>query len=106
MNICPLCGLPREACVCEQLAKTKQKIRVKRIKGKFWNPKNPKYMTVVSGLDPSVDMKKLAKELKTEFACGGTVKNSEIELQGDHLKKVKEKMVKFGFPEESISIEG
>jgi len=35
-------------------------------------------------------------------ACGGTVKNNIIELQGDHRKKVKEELVKLGFPEENI----
>ncbi len=35
------------------------------------------------------DLKALAKELKQHLSCGGTVKNEQIELQGDHVEKVK-----------------
>ena len=28
MEICPKCGLPKEACVCEVIAKTAQKINL------------------------------------------------------------------------------
>jgi len=40
--------------------------------------------------------------LKEELACGGTVKNNIIELQGDHAKKVREKLIKMGFNENNI----
>jgi len=98
MEICPKCSLPKEACVCETIAKTKQKIKVNKVKRKYG-----KITTVISGIDAKdIDIKNLAKELKSELACGGTVKNDEIELQGDHAKKVKEKLVSLGFSEESI----
>jgi len=58
---------------------------------------------VISGFDKGVDIKKLSKDLKNEFACGGTSKNGIIELQGDHRKNIKEMLVKLGFEEESIS---
>jgi len=98
MDICPKCGLPKEACVCETIAKTKQKIKITPIKKKYG-----KISTVISGIDPkSIDIKNLAKELKTELACGGTAKDDNIELQGDHVKKVKERLISLGFSEESI----
>ena len=98
MEICPKCGLPKEACVCETIAKTKQKIKITPIKKKYG-----KISTIISGIDPkSIDIKNLAKDLKTELACGGTVKDDKIELQGDHVKKVKEKLISLGFSEESI----
>ena len=50
-----------------------------------------------------IDLKEIAKKLKSEFACGGTVKNNTIELQGDHKKKMKQALMKLGFPEDSIS---
>ncbi|MEM2956080.1 MAG: stress response translation initiation inhibitor YciH [Candidatus Pacearchaeota archaeon] len=98
MEICPKCGLPKEACVCETIAKTKQKIKIKQVKKKYG-----KIATVISGIDiRDIDIKKLAKDLKSELACGGTIKNDEIELQGDHVKKVKEKLISLGFSEEAI----
>ena len=98
MNICPKCGLPKEACICETLAKSKQKIRVTTEKKRYG-----KLITLVEGIDDKdIDIKKVAKELKSELACGGTVKNEKIELQGNHIAKVKEKLIKLGFPEESI----
>lgn len=95
MNICPKCGLPLEACICKELAKTKQKIRIEKVTRRFG-----KVVTLVSGIEN--DTKDVAKKLKEELACGGTVKNSAIELQGDHRKKVKEKLIALGFEEENI----
>ena len=57
-------------------------------------------MTVISGITDN--NKDIAKKLKEELACGGTVKNNIIELQGDHLKKAKEVLVKNGFNLENI----
>ncbi len=98
MEICPKCGLPREACVCTEIAKEEQKITVELEKKKFG-----KFITVISGFSKDLDLKDLAKKLKSEFACGGTVKNNRIELQGDHKKKMKQALIKFGFPENSIN---
>jgi translation initiation factor 1 len=35
MDICPKCGLPKQACVCEEIAKSEQKIKVEGVKKKF-----------------------------------------------------------------------
>ncbi len=97
MDICPKCGLPIQACVCKEIAKTEQRIKVKTDKRRYG-----KMMTLVDGLSNDVDMKEIAKTLKSELACGGTIKNSIIELQGDHRKKVKPILIKLGFPEDTI----
>ncbi|MEK6842768.1 MAG: stress response translation initiation inhibitor YciH [Nanoarchaeota archaeon] len=98
MEICPKCGLPMQACVCEQIVKSSQKIQVTTEKKKFG-----KTATLVSGFEPGMDIKKIAKALKNELACGGTYKDNAVELQGNHEKKVKAILVKLGFDEESIS---
>ena len=98
MDICPKCGLPTQACVCEEIAKSEQRIQIKTVKRKFG-----KLTTVISGLDKEIDLKKTAKKLKEELGCGGTVKGNEIELQGDHKKKVKLALVKLGFSEDLIN---
>jgi translation initiation factor 1 len=97
MEICPKCGLPKQACVCEQIAKSTQKIKVTTDRKRYG-----KIMTVISGFEAGIDTKKIAKALKNELACGGTYKDNIIELQGDHRKKIKEILVKLGFNEESI----
>ena len=98
MNICPKCGLPLQACVCEEIAKTKQRIQIQTAKKKFG-----KIITVISGFQ-DVDLKATAKKLKQELACGGTVKDKTIELQGDHSREVKKVLVNLGFPEDAIEI--
>jgi len=62
-----------------------------------------KIVTIVTGFDSGVDVKKTAKALKNELACGGTYKDNAIELQGDHTRKIKQTLVKLGFEENSIS---
>ncbi|MEM0230958.1 MAG: stress response translation initiation inhibitor YciH [Candidatus Woesearchaeota archaeon] len=100
MNICPKCGLPKELCVCETIAKETQRIKVY-----LENKKFGKNYTVITGIDQKeIDIKKLMKTLKSELACGGTDKEGRIELQGDHRHKVKEVLVKFGFAESQIEV--
>jgi len=89
--------LPKQACVCEQIVKSSQRIKITTEKKRYG-----KIMTVVSGFESGIDVKKIAKALKNELACGGTYKDNTIELQGDHRKKIKEILVKLGFEEESI----
>jgi len=97
MEICPKCGLPEQACVCEQIVKSSQRINITTDKKRYG-----KTVTVVSGFEKSVDMKKLAKALKNELACGGTFRDGEVELQGEHTEKVKKILVKLGFDTDSI----
>lgn len=98
MDICPKCGLPLQACVCEDIAKTEQRIQVQTEKKKFG-----KLVTLISGFS-GVDLKTVAKGLKQELACGGTVRENAVELQGDHTKNAKRALVKLGFSEDTISI--
>ncbi|MCL6500780.1 MAG: stress response translation initiation inhibitor YciH [Candidatus Pacearchaeota archaeon] len=95
MNICPKCGLPIETCICKELAKTKEKIRIEVVKRRFG-----KEVTLISGIES--DLKNITKKLKEELACGGTVKNNIIELQGEHARKTREKLIEMGFSEENI----
>jgi|TARA_B100002003_G_scaffold251680_1_gene296670 translation initiation factor 1 len=97
VDICPKCGLPTPACVCEEIAKTKQQIEVKTEKRRFG-----KISTMISGFDDGVDIKDIAKQLKAKRACGGTVKNKIIELQGNHRGHLKPILVSMGFSEEYI----
>ncbi len=57
---------------------------------------------MITGFESGIDVKKIAKALKNELACGGTYKGDMIELQGDHTKRIKSLLVKHGFEEDSI----
>ena len=98
-EICPKCGLPREICACDILDKEDvRKIRVFATKKRF-----RKLVTVIEGLDEE-RLDELAKELKTKLACGGTVKEGVIVLQGNHLAKIKSLLMAQNYPAESIVI--
>jgi translation initiation factor 1 len=100
MGVCDICGLPEELCVCEDIAREAQKISVYTTKRKFG-----KLMTVVEGMDDkNIDLKELLKTLKMDCACGGTTKESRIELQGDHKEKVKKMLMKIGFSNDLIEL--
>lgn len=96
---CPKCGLPKELCICQTLAKEKEKIRVYMERRRFG-----KAITIVAGLTKDVDIKNVMKELKQKLACGGTVKGATVELQGDHKNRVKAVLVKMGFPADQIEV--
>jgi translation initiation factor 1 len=96
-EICPVCGQPQELCVCKEIAKEGQRITVRTIQRKF-----RKVVTLISGFESKEQAKQLGKMLKKELACGGTIKNDAIELQGDHKEKVKELLAKWGYKDTSV----
>ncbi|MEM2991425.1 MAG: stress response translation initiation inhibitor YciH, partial [Halobacteria archaeon] len=99
-DICTVCGLPKELCICEEVAKEQQIISVKVNQRRYG-----KEVTVIEGLDPSeINLQELASFLKSKLACGGTIKNGIIELQGNHREKVKEILTSKGFAAEQIKI--
>ena len=92
-DICQVCGLPKEICVCEDIDREQQKISIAVDKRRYG-----KMMTVVDGVNPNeVDINALVSKLKSICACGGTIKEGKIELQGDHRTRVKETLEKMGF---------
>lgn len=99
-EICSICGLPKELCVCESIAKEQLRITVKAEKRKF-----SKMYTIIEGIDEKqISMKELLKTFKSSFACGGTIKRGIIELQGAHKHRVKPLLVKLGFAAETIDV--
>jgi translation initiation factor 1 len=100
MDIDPITGLPKELESFEHISKEQQSIKVSIEKRKF----GKKY-TIIEGLDPkSIDVKDIAKSLKSKFACGGTFKEKEgkIELQGDYSSRIRKALVGLGFDSENI----
>ena len=100
-DICPTCGLPKPLCICQMIAKGEQKIKVILETRKY-----KKAITVIEGMnEKEINMKEVAKKLKEKFACGGTAKNGRIELQGNHLNKVKNELLILGFDANTIEVE-
>lgn len=92
-EICPKCGLPKEICVCEEIAREQQVVEIKIDKRRYG-----KTMTIIEGIDEKAeDIKSLVSKLKSICASGGTVKDGKIELQGDHRNKVKEYLESLGY---------
>jgi translation initiation factor 1 len=98
-EVCPKCGLPKDLCICQTIAKEEERIRIYTEKKMYG-----KTVTIIEGISKAVDVKNILKELKTKLACGGTLKNNLIELQGDHKKRAKEILIKSGFQEDKIEI--
>jgi translation initiation factor 1 len=77
----------------EELPKNQQKLRIhlERLKGN-------KEVTIISGLIGSNDtLEALGKILKTQCGVGGSVKDGEIMIQGNHRDKVLVILIKEGY---------
>lgn len=98
---CDRCGKPESDCGCPplppppppRLAPESQTARLaleKRKKGKL--------VTVVRGL-PAIgnDLEGLLSKLKSQCGAGGTVKDETLEIQGDHLDRVRTLLGALGF---------
>lgn len=83
---CVECGNSLDECVCgKPKSKTfnNQTAFIKRDR----KGRGGKTVTVISNL--AGDMKSLQKELQKKCASGGALKKDAIEIQGDHLKKIR-----------------
>ena len=100
-DICPICGLPKDLCVCGEIGKEQQRIRI-RLETRKWRKKS----TIIDGLNnKDTDIASLAQKLKNSCACGGTAKNGGIMLQGDHREKVRQYLISIGYPKENIELQ-
>ena len=95
-EVCTVCGLPKSICVCKELSKESQKVSIHLEKRSFG-----KFITLVKGLEAKQG-KEIEKLLKRKLACGGTLKDGVIELQGSHKPEVREILLKEGFKKEMI----
>ncbi len=91
-------GLPKELFDFDKINNEQTRIYIieRRVKGS-------KFMTQISGIQNPKDAENLFNDLKKELACGGTVRDNVIELQGKHRKKLLVIMKKRGYLDEQIS---
>ncbi len=92
---CPRCG--RSPCRCPRpvtLPPSQQTARIERQK----KGRGGKTVTVVSGLELSPqDLAGLARRLKERCACGGTVKDVRIEIQGNQREAIAAVLKELGY---------
>lgn len=99
-EVCKICGLPKELCVCQEISREQQRISVSSATRKFG-----KTVTLIEGIDEKqVNLRELTKKLKSKLACGGTTREGAIELQGEHRERVKELLAEMGFSPDMIVV--
>jgi len=59
--------------------------------------------TIIAGFPKDSDLHDITRQLKQALATGGTSKEGEIMLLGDHQRRVKEKLEALGY---HIGVEG
>jgi translation initiation factor 1 len=100
---CPKCGWPADKCACSKAnpkANPKAQpasdgvVRVRReTKGR-----KGKGVTVIAGVPlPPAELDALATALKKRCGSGGTVKDGNIEIQGDHRDTAIAELEKLGY---------
>ena len=96
-RICPSCSQPVAQCHCG-----KPKAPLGDGKVRVWREtqgRGGRTVVVVKGLPlDEAALTQLAKKLKAACGTGGTVKDGQIEIQGDHADRVTEALVKAGWP--------
>ncbi|HEX9678597.1 stress response translation initiation inhibitor YciH [Nitrososphaera sp.] len=63
-----------------------------------------KPVTIITGLQDNKDAPEITRKLKTKIGTGGTYKDGQIMLQGDHRQMAKSMLVSMGFAEDSIEV--
>jgi len=82
-----------------QIDKEKINIIISKVIRRFNKP-----TTIVRGLHSREDVKSITKELKGKIGTGGTYKEGQIILQGDHRESVRDLLIEKGLNKESIEI--
>ena len=90
----------------DEIKKKKKEMEQQRIRIRLETRKFGKATTIIDGMDDkNSNLSIIAQKLKTYCACGGTHKNGQIMLQGDHRDRVREFLVKMGYPQENIELQ-
>ena len=98
ITTCPTCDQPYKNCRCGQpVAPTKKSDGVVRVM-RDRKGRGGKTVTVINGLmGTEAELTTLAQQLKKLCGSGGTVKDGNIEIQGDHCDKVMAKLTALGY---------
>ena len=95
---CERCRELEEVCTCppEPAAKLDPSKQTARLAVE--KRKKSKTVTVVRGLSAEGnDLPELLRKLKSVCGAGGTLKDEELEIQGNNLDRVRDELKKIGF---------
>lgn len=100
ITTCPDCGQSYKNCRCNQPSSSQPKkkndgiVRIMRDR----KQRGGKTVTVITGVPGSEnEIATLTQQLKKLCGSGGTVKDGNIEIQGDHCDKVQDKLTGLGY---------
>jgi len=95
---CERCGELEETCNCPPRAKPQALPEKQTARLAVEKRKRGKLMTVVRGLAAEDnDLSALLTKLKTHCGAGGTIKDDQIEIQGDHLQRIHQTLTEIGY---------
>lgn len=96
-RMCPNCEKPIAGCTCKSPKKPLKKDGAIRIMRETKGRKG-KGVSIITGIPLNQDdLRILSKELKQKCGSGGTVKNGDIEIQGDHRDLLIKELQKKGY---------
>ena len=95
VKVCPRCGNDPLRCACEKpkpppAGKPTVRLRMEKRRGK------PVTVLAATGLDAGT-LASLLKEVKTLCGAGGTLKEGEIEVQGEHRDRLRPLLAERGY---------
>lgn len=95
---CDRCGQLEEDCGCEPLPAPKTAPQKQTAKVRVDRRKHKRLITVVWGLEAEAnDLPGLLSQLQSACGTGGSLQGDQIELQGDHLDRVKQQLRQIGY---------
>jgi len=95
---CDRCGELEQDCRCGPPPKTWLAAEKQRAKVRADRRKHKRMVTVVWGLSPDEsDLPTLLSKLKSACGSGGSLQGEQIELQGDHVDRVKDQLRELGY---------
>ncbi|MDB5388054.1 MAG: translation initiation factor, partial [Planctomycetaceae bacterium] len=97
---CDRCGQPEPQCKCHPLpaAATTTPPNQQTARLSMEKRKKGKLVTVIKGLPATGnDLPALLSKLKTSLGAGGTIEGDEVEIQGEHLDRVRLLLSQMGY---------
>lgn len=100
--ICERCNLNIKECVCPPVKEDDSQPEVppekQSVKVRVEKRKRGKLMTVIAGFSaPRHQLQALLTELKNFCGSGGTIVDQSLELQGDHVERLKPHLRSLGY---------